>query len=149
MPDSHMMCRERDDLTAPEARFLSMLRHWPLGPESQALVWADLAAELSPPRARACLSAFESFSARIARAAWTAPQVYAPETDALSPDEDALCRIVDAAARGAREEALSHAVFLVRPEALMPLLHSAERTGLPLLCAECRARLALCRTQPH
>lgn len=149
MPDTLRSARRVADLSGPEKRLLSMLRLWRLGPEAQERVWSDLADALGPPRARACLSAFEAFAGHLARAAWMPPAVNAPETGALSGDEDAICRIVAAAAEGLREDAMLHASFLVRPDALLPLVHAAERTGLPLLCAECRARLAACRRLPN
>ncbi|ETX13842.1 hypothetical protein OCH239_06515 [Roseivivax halodurans JCM 10272] len=145
MPDTHRPARYVADLTRPEARLVSMLRHWRMGPEAQEQVWADLAAALGPPRARACLSAFETFAAHLARSAWLPPALNAPGAETLTDDEDAICRIVTAASEGQREDALLHASFLVRPETLLPLVHAAERTGLPLLCAECRARLTVCR----
>ncbi|SLN18584.1 hypothetical protein ROJ8625_00636 [Roseivivax jejudonensis] len=149
MTDTSRPFRTLHDLTGPEARTLDMLRLWPLGPEAQAHVWATLAAELGPARARDCLSAFEALSAHLARSAWTAPRIAPPEAVTLTADEDALCRIVDSAARGGREEALAHASFVLRPDALLPFLHAAERTGLPLLCAECRARLLMCHSRTH
>lgn len=137
--------RRRADLSRPEARMLAMLRLWPDGPRAQSDLWSALAEDLGPARARACLSAFETFRERLLRNAWIAPRLLVPEARRLSPDEDHLCRFVLLAAEGDREAALELATFLVRPAALLPLLHAAERTGLPLLCAECRLGLSRCR----
>lgn len=149
MPDTLRPARRIIDLTGPEAQLLSMLRLWRLGPEAQQEVWTDLADALGPPRARACLSAFETFVSHLFPATWMPAAVNEPNSETLSADEDAICRIVMSATEGEREEALLHASFLVRPDALLPLVHAAERTGLPLLCAECRARLAFCHRLPN
>ena len=126
-----------------------MLRLWGMGPDAQEQVWSDLVCALGAPRARACLSAFEAFLGHLARSAWMPPALNMPGAETLTDDEDAICRIVTAASEGLREDAILHASFLVRPDVLLPLVHAAERTGLPLLCAECRARLAICRRLPN
>ena len=145
MPDaSHVPPRRLSDLAGPDRRLLILLRLWPRGPEAQARAWDDLCGALGSARARGCLSAFEDLRGRLWRSAWVAPLVAAPEDERLTPDEEAILTVVRLATEGDREAALEHAMFLVRPEALLPVVLAAERAGLPLLCAECRARLGGC-----
>ncbi|MCE0506042.1 hypothetical protein LR948_11785 [Roseivivax sp. GX 12232] len=137
------------ELRPPEARLLAMFRLWPLGPEAQTLLWSELSHELGAGRARACLSAFETLQAILKRAAWALPEMAEPETPALTPDEDGLCRFVLRALEADREAALEEAIFLVRPEAILPLTLAASRVALPLLCVECRLRLEGARCRPN
>lgn len=137
--------RQLSDLRGPERRLVGMLRHWALGPDGACTVWTDLAADLGPARARACLSAFEDVLALIRRSAWRMPDLGAPGDDAVTADEDGICRLVMAATESDRDEAMMHALFLVREDALLPLVLASSRLGLPLLCAECRARLVAAR----
>lgn len=129
-------------LRGPERRLVELLRLWTAGREGMGAAWSALAADLGPARARACLTGLEDVLAILRRAAWTAPGIAAPGDVGLTADEEFLAGMVMAAAEQRREAALERALFVVRPEAILPLVLAASRLGLPLVCAECRARLA-------
>lgn len=133
--------REVASLCGAEQRFVAILRLWQTGEGGRAALWSRMSDEMGAARAGSCLSAFQDVAEHLAVRGWRAPTINPPDAPRLTRDEDDLCRLVTAAAEGAREEALELALFLVRPEALLPLVHAASRVGLPLLCAECRARL--------
>ncbi|QFT61494.1 hypothetical protein [Roseivivax sp. THAF30] len=144
---SEIATRRIEMLRSPEARFLVMLRLWPEGAEAQAQVWSGLCHDLGAGRARACLSAFEDLDRILRKSAWHMPRLGDPGDAALTPDEDALCRFLLVSLEAEREAALAEAMFLVRPDAILPVTLAASRVALPLLCVECRLRLegARCR----
>lgn len=139
---SHPQTTERsvDDLRPPEARLLAMLRLWHLGPEAQAIIWTELNSEIGALRARACLTAFEDLHKALARYSWQALSFGHPQSQGLTRNEDDILRFVMAATEQDRDMAMLLASYLVRPEALMGIVQTAMRCGLPLLCSECRAQ---------
>ena len=139
---SHPQTTERsvDDLRPPEARLLVMLRLWHLGPEAQAILWTELNSEIGALRARACLSAFETLHEVLTKHSWQALAFGDPQAQILTRDEDDILRFVMAATEQDRDMAMLLASYLVRPEALMGIVQTAMRCGLPLLCSECRAQ---------
>ncbi len=129
------------DLRLAEARLVAMLRLWNEGAQGQEQVWNGLCAILGSNRARSCLSAFEDVLRLLRRHGWRALSVLPSEVDRLSDDEAAFARFVLTATEQDRDGACLDASFLVRPEAMLPLVLAASRLGLPLLCEESRCRL--------
>ncbi|MGJ8603076.1 MAG: hypothetical protein ACSHXH_03045 [Marivita sp.] len=135
------------DLRAPEKRVIALLRAWESGPEAQNRMWDDLCHSMGQARARACLQAFEQMLRLLRLHGWQALTILTEDTQGVSPDEASLARFVMAATEQNRDRALAEAGMLVSPTALLPLLCSASRFGLPILCEECRARL--CTPRSH
>ncbi|MDU8912740.1 hypothetical protein [Aestuariicoccus sp. MJ-SS9] len=119
-----------------ERAFVTMVRQWRAGADGQQIVWNDLAVRLGPARA------LETLLQLIDTHGWRALDILDPDAPAFSADEADLARLVMMATEQDRESALAEACFVVRPAVLLQLLIAAERVGLPLLCADCRARVA-------
>lgn len=132
---------EAGHLRGPERRIIGLLRAWAVGPPAQAAAWQELCALLGPARASDCLNGFEAMHALLHKHGWRGLTILAVGAEGWSEDELAVARFVLAATEQQREVALAEAGFLVSPAALLPLLAAATRCGLPLLCAECRARI--------
>ncbi|WGW04618.1 hypothetical protein [Tropicibacter oceani] len=130
-----------DGLRGPERRLIDMLRHWAAGPDAQEGIWRELCQSLGAPRAKGCLRGFEDMLGLLRRHAWHAPMILPISATGYSEDELAIARFVMAATEQRREVAMAEASFLVSPQALLPLMTAATRTGLPLLCEDCRARV--------
>lgn len=111
-------------------------------------MWNGLCQTMGAARARACLQAFEHMLSLLGKHGWQALRLLPQGTDDVSADELSLARFVMAATEQRRETALAEAAFLVSPAALLPLVCAASRFGLPLLCEECRGRLAATRPDP-
>ncbi|MCC1491264.1 hypothetical protein [Cognatishimia sp. F0-27] len=128
-------------LRGPERRVIALLRAWHAGEAHQAAAWKDLCKSLGVARARGCLRAFEEMLALMDRHGWRCLTILPETAEGWSEDELSVARFVMAATEQQRDVALSEAAFLVRPSALLPLLTTASRFGLPLLCEDCRARV--------
>ncbi|MDJ0823581.1 MAG: hypothetical protein QNJ09_17455 [Paracoccaceae bacterium] len=129
-----------------EQRLIGLLRDWQDGEDGQNRVWSTLCRDMGTDRARGCLNALEDMLALLRRHGWRVPAFLPPGTEAYSADEADMARFVFAATEQRREEALEQAMLLVSPAGLMDLTRCAERIGLPLLCADCRARVRQAQT---
>lgn len=129
------------DLRGPEKRVIALLRAWRSDPGAQTDLWNDLSRSMGPPRARACLQAFEHMLDLLAQHGWHAMTILSPGTKGISSDEASVTRFVMAATEQDRDTALAEAGLLVSPAGMLPLLCAASRFGLPLLCEDCRARV--------
>ena len=130
-------------LRGPERRVIAVLRAGFAGRAALEALNAELREALGSARTESCLAGFAEMREIFRRHGWHAPVILPEDAQGWSEDELSLARFVLAASEQQREVALAEASFLVSPLGLMPLLEAGVRAGLPLLCEECRARLAL------
>ena len=126
-------------LRLSERRVVEMLRFWQADRQGEAL--DRLCRRLGSVRAGFCIRAFSEVMELVRRHAWHAPLILPVGATSHSDDELAIARLILTATEQHRDSALAEAAMLVSPMALVPLVAAAERTGLPLLCEECRGRL--------
>ncbi|GGB00612.1 hypothetical protein GCM10011324_08610 [Allosediminivita pacifica] len=130
-------------MRGPERRVIAVLRAGVAGGTALEALKQDLGEALGAGRAAACLAGFAGMRDIIRRHGWHVPVVLPEDAQGWSEDELSLARFVLAASEQQRDVALAEASFLVSPMGLLPLLEAGMQAGLPLLCEECRARLAL------
>jgi hypothetical protein len=128
-------------LRGPELRLIELLRYWDNGPDAREGLWRGLRRHLGSARANSCLDGFSDMMGLLRRHGWHMPTILPVTARGYSEDELAIARFVMAATEQRRDVALQEASFLVSPQALLPMLNAAMRTGLPLLCEDCRARV--------
>ena len=133
--------KEEQGLRGLELRLIEILRFWDSGPEARETLWCTLSRHLGTVRANSCLEGFCDMMGLLRKHGWHTPTILPVSAQGYSEDELAIARFVMAATEQRRDVALQEASFLVSPQVLLPMLNAAMRTGLPLLCEECRSRV--------
>lgn len=112
--------------------FVLSLRRWLEGPDSQQVIWNELARTLGPSRARQVLQAFESYLGALADRVTRKLVRHSTPCPCLGNDEALLAGIVRDAGRGDRESALAGAAEIVRDADLVVIVERAAVLGMLL-----------------
>lgn len=120
------------DLSPRQGWLVAVLRLWDGGPQHRAAAVAQVGAALGPVAAARSLAALDRFLDRLFADAVRPLRRARPGCSLVTDDETAVARMLSAAARGAREEALWLGFALVRADRAPALVAAAEQAGLAL-----------------
>ena len=109
------------ELDGIEAASVIYLRLWCDGPDAQAKVWSDFAAELGPDRGQKALKSFEDLCSLCTTHGRRPLMHHSVNCKCLGADESCFANFIACAATGEREDAMLIATLLVRPD-VAPLI---------------------------